>query len=358
MHVLRKHQRLQLIDVSCGRKKKHRNGKNQVMVTMDDKRIEGWTKTVALAAVFVYVCGYLVITIRNANFGFSAGDVVKPRMLATGTTFLMLCIIPTYFAHKILPSEQSQTPAAFAKLWLSLLAYVIEIITLVFVHSLLVHADPMTKTPPHFHLRDLLEIAVTMAVLGATFYLVFRGIRHVEKHPKLIIVSCFACFAAIWWNQISNISKGDPASNTWLLAAGLIGCWLYRRITRGELSIGHMTLLIVIVLIGATFYADLVFPHIYQRWGGGQPVPVGISLFDKSANKESSFNKAQLIDQDSDGIFVQYGDEDVAVFVPKDSIARICYLERAQPHDLSGVLMPSLLSYEHNNSPNMTGCSP
>lgn len=141
------------------------------------------------------------------------------------------------------------------------------------------------------------------------------------------------------------------------MAAGLIGCWLYRKIIGAQLTIGHITILCFVALVGSTFYADLVFPHIYQRWGGGQPVPIGIALVDKSSNRESSFTKALLIDQDSEGIFVQYDDEDVAIFLPKEAIAKICYLEHAQPHDLSGVLMPSLLSYGHS-SLSMKGCSP
>lgn len=168
------------------------------MVKIEDTRIEIWTKTVAFAAVFVYVCGYLIITIRNANFGFSAGDILKPRILATGTTFLMLCLIPTYLAQRILPLQPSKTTKDLAKWWLALLGYVLEVMSLVFIHSLIVHADPPATTLAHFKWEDLLELGVAVMVVSAASYLLVSGIRHVEKHPKLVIASCLACSTAIW----------------------------------------------------------------------------------------------------------------------------------------------------------------
>jgi hypothetical protein len=189
-----------------------------------------------------------------------------------------------------------------------------------------------------------------------TVYFKGKGDQYAENRPNLIAVLGYLCLVAVLCVQIGNVMHALAATNTWLILAGLFGCWIYRRIVRGELGLAALAFISYLFMIGMTYYADLVFPHIYQRWGGGHPVPIAIEILAKGTNKVDDFKRAELIDQDSTGLFVQYSNLDIAVFVPKESIYRVCYLEKAQPHDLSLVLIPSLA--DDSKVTSFEGCSP
>ena len=326
--------------------------------TIDEKRLEVWTKTAAFAAVIIYACGYLIISTRDASFGFAVGEVIKPRMLAAGATFSFLSFLPVYFAHKIIPQPGVHNLKDFAKKTVGLLSYSFEVISLIFVKSIFIHADPASvpAATHHFGWRDWLTIVGIAALMLGVSYLARSGNRHAENRPFLIAVVCLLCIGTGLYLLDQQISSGDSATTIWLFGQGILGSWIYRKFVRRDMGLGALASVVYLALLSLTFYSNLVFPHIYQEWGGGQPVPIEISLLDSKTNTPSAFIQAELIDEESKGVFMQYGDHDVAVFVPDKDISRVCYLERGQPHGLSEVFIPSLIQFENPSTGN--GCTP
>jgi hypothetical protein len=124
-----------------------------------------------------------------------------------------------------------------------------------------------------------------------------------------------------------------------------------------ELPIGQTIASSWIVLFAIVFYAELVYPHLYQMWGGGHPTPVAVATVDQETHKVSSLVRGQLLDEDSSGIYLQFNDQTAAVFVPKGEISRICFLERTQVHSLTELILPQMLA-GRRASAGVSGCTP
>ena len=327
------------------------------MISVDDKAVDSWSKTLALFAVLVYVCGYLIITIRNSDYGFASGEILKPRIVAAGAIFLLLLFLPSFVANKVLPLATEGTPSSLAERSLALLTYGIEIGCLVFLRSILLHDDPPGTPTGSLNWHDYLKFSALVVFAVIFAFLFTQGRKYLSRYPRSIATICIACVTIQVYLWVIHLSKVDESANLWLFSVGLIGCWIYGALLKKKTRFSSYVLPVCVFLFVVKFYAELVYPHVYQRWGGGQPVSIALSSLEKSTNKSSEFMRAELLDEDSAGIYVRYNSNDVAVFIPKDSISRLCFLERSQPHEFLDLVMPSAIAYEGRPS-DMKGCSP
>ena len=59
-----------------------------------------FSKSIAGIAIALYACGFLVVSLYNAKFGFVGINPFRPRVLAAGAWFVFLTSIPASIAFK------------------------------------------------------------------------------------------------------------------------------------------------------------------------------------------------------------------------------------------------------------------
>src|SRR5450631_4416540 len=58
------------------------------------------SKGVAAIAIAAYVCGFLIVSLHHANYGFVGTNPFRPRILAAGAWFMFFTIIPVAIASR------------------------------------------------------------------------------------------------------------------------------------------------------------------------------------------------------------------------------------------------------------------
>lgn len=79
-----------------------------------------------------------------------------------------------------------------------------------------------------------------------------------------------------------------------------------------------------LVLIFVSFFAELAYPHISAKWGGGKPVRVTVTL-SKDATQPGAILEAVLVEDTDLGIYVAEAEGKPARFIPRANISQVEY---------------------------------
>jgi len=292
------------------------------------------SKGVAALAIATYVCGFLIVSLHHANYGFVGTNPFRPRVLAAGAWFMFFTAIPVAIAtrYRLRP-------------WISIIGsfgfvlFVFYGISNVLFYLIFDLGRPAAVSPYRhwsywvwgvgsvvaaiFYVNASNSKRTTLKFLAlASVALVFFTLG-MRLQAYLIMHDFESGDLVLWFFGIFAITVLELKSNP--------GDYSGDRIKGLGTDLG---ILFVVLFVFGHYY----YPHVRSSWGGGAPVPVTIYFTKDSAIKPNQSLSAQLVEESDDGFYIVGLKEAKAVYVPRNAVALVYFSE--------SISESSLLSHE------------
>jgi hypothetical protein len=292
---------------------------NRKLVTVLAPWAESFSKGVAVVAIAVYACGFLIISLHHWKYGFIGTNPFRPRILAAGAWFFFFSAIPITIATRY-------RALSWMKLTQNLLTFYVVSATLSFTLSYLFF-DLSAYPPASAPLKWLWVWAI--GLLLAAGILMF--ISSSRRFPPIVsgVVSALLVLlltqSAIRDLFISHKFQ-QPALVLWFF--GVIVATIVElkvRSKRNLVEAGEWSKPLVGILAILLMFARYYYPHLKASWGGGTPVSVTIYFTKDSAISPNKAVSAQLIEESDEGFYLVGPKETRAIFVPRSAVALVYF---------------------------------
>jgi hypothetical protein len=271
-----------------------------------------------------YAAGFVIVTLHHSQYGVLQFDILRPRVIAAGVTFLALMGLPIYIAFFL------------------------------FNISLLKHdADGLSREPEH----DFLLTVIAACWFCGSCWLLVAGWNYLARTPPnntgltvlvgLMVVDSFVTVmtrgyfrrAPRLWTWANCLTVGImflamllvfPSGFVvalWFSVVGLSAVFVYHVSRQRQILAGVRwdVETIGIGLFVLVVYARFIYGSIGVAFGGGAPALVTVHLARTSPLTKSDAMSAKLLDETELGYYllaVTDGSER-AVFVPRGEVAAI-----------------------------------
>jgi hypothetical protein len=216
------------------------------------------SKSVAAAAIAVYACGFLIVSIHHASFGFTTTDPFRPRILAAGAWFLLLAAFPCFTAFELRNYSWLTIVKSLYYVWTGLTFASLSVFGLIFT------ADP---APSVASWRGIPFLVISIGLLVAL------GMTKTPEKLK-VAFAVLLILIALFWNIRELIRGfGFGALTLWFFSLSvffLLETKIRSRSAKSFTSASAMLLFFVFAF--AVYY----YPHLRSAFGGGSPVPATI----------------------------------------------------------------------------------
>jgi hypothetical protein len=289
-------------------------------------------KAGAVALGFFYVVGFLIVTLHHAQFGIATFDLLRPRMFAAGTAWVVLTAVPAVFAlrtfrfgglAKQLGIGISAEPANKApqKVLLAL-----GLVPTVYGLAVPFAAFMALRQPVNtFPLKLILPILV-----GLPPALLMR--RFFNRYPWL---SCALEAALAVWFVVIAVREADPALVSlagWFYVVALAAVAAPAVLAPSRFrSLWEWERSIPLLLILLAMYSTQVYSRIRFQFGGGAPVPITLHFVEpvppfSPPGGDRIDATVYLVDENAEGYFVVRSPAArQAVFVRRDLVISVEY---------------------------------
>jgi len=312
--------------------------RDYLRMTSADLRLEGsrnfltdlapWADTlskgVAAIAIAAYVCGFLIVSLHHANYGFVGTNPFRPRILAAGAWFMFFTVIPVAIASKY--KERSWVSVVGSLAFALLLFYGMSNV----LFFLLFDLGHPPSTSPHHRWSYWAWGAATL--VAAVAYMYASNSKKATANFLAIASGTYVLFTLGMRFQeymvMHDFEPGDLALWFFIIFAVTVlqlkskpGDYSGDRIKGLGTDIG---LLFLIVFVFGHHY----YPHLKASWGGGTPVTVTVYFTKDSAISPNKAVSAQLIEESDEGFYIVGPKESRAMFVPRSSVALVYFWDR------------------------------
>jgi hypothetical protein len=287
--------------------------------------IDSAAKLSATALLIVYVAGFLVVSIHNARYGFVQHDLVRPRLLATGTLFFVFLAVGLFVGsvtfrvfffkeHRAITDPKLLRYLHAGRIFDLLLAAMLSSLILGFFF-----------TSEHHSVRFWFGFLAIFAVNIVHGYLQYRRL---EKSPRLVTVLAALLFLGSAVVLVKTSPEPFFARTGWFILVGMLT--LAARASRKNLSSLVEALwglpIGAAALVVASF-ALFLYPKMRAPIGGGELIPVVLQFKEKSpmdTTQQQSFG--WILDESDAGFYLLKNDQDKdAVFVPRTDVTLVFY---------------------------------
>lgn len=282
------------------------------------------SKSIAITALLLYGCGFLVSSIQHFSYGFLETNPFRPRILSAGIWFFLFVAIPIFMVVenrklKSIPGDRGVWLQRFSTL---LFFYCTTSYGIGITLQLIFLSKGETSGGNSIWITLLLMLSVAAIVLSNQW----------QRFPKVIAPIASIVFTSfIVIDGVRDIlnHRATPATTAmWCL--GLVGIIYGEMHPRSwKLKAGNWTQSISFLLIGIYVFSIFYYPHINSSWGGGAPIPITIFFSKDSAVMPSQNVAVLLLDESDAGLYIVGKGSKKAAFIPRSSVGLIYYSDDA-----------------------------
>jgi len=298
--------------------------------------LDALSKATVVALFAIYVAGFLIVSIHNAEYGFGDVNPLKPKILAAGTLFVFLTYLPIvvaqrYFVH----NEALNAEQKYAKAIVSAVSYLIRC-NMYAVSLVTLYAFSIRKTPlqHHWNWSDWLRLAAILVLFTGMYNFQEHGSKSYQTKPKRIILfGCLLLAAFLGWALSESIPESSnnftAMAELWLFGIGLMAVITGQITGKWEKKTAYEWIGLVFLVIPALgIFASAIYPQIKASWGGGSPTPVFVYFSPESRLLPGQHLEGDLLDESDSGIYVVKTGEKQAIFVPRSSISAMYFSDK------------------------------
>ena len=266
------------------------------------------SKTVAAAAIAIYACGFLIVSIHHASFGF-ATDPFRPRILAAGAWFLLLAAVPCFTAFELRNYSWLTIVKSLYYVWSGLTLASLSVFRLIFT------ADPVSGGASW---RGIPFLVISIGLLVAL------GMTKTPEKLKVTFAVVLILIALFWnvWELIRGFGFG--ALTLWFFALSLFFLIETKTRSRSASALTSASAMLLFVFAFAGYY----YPHLRAAFGGGSPVPATIYFSKDSPIKAGQSIAAQVVEESDQGFYIVAPNQKKAVFVPRNTVSLVYFGEK------------------------------
>ena len=265
--------------------------------------LDAVSKSVAVFAIILYGCGYLIISVHQFSYGFVETNPFRPRIASAGAWFLLFMAIPLAIARGML--KYRHLLEGQEKWWHNIGAILFAYYTACFFFGPLFfwmfdfYVDPIAVLPTP---------AIWKVALAAAGFFVLASLCIWKRVPwyvsgiaTVVLVGNLVRSAAIELFALGHFRFG--AIWLWFFTIGVIA--LVEMASRSwKPRLGDWTQTVFLILGASLVFASYYYPHIKSSWGGGAPIPVTIYFTRDSTVMPSQSVGALLVDESDAGLYV------------------------------------------------------
>jgi len=293
--------------------------------------LDSISKAAVVGILTLYVFGFLIVSIHNAEYGFSDVNPIKPRIMAAGTLFALFCIYPiavarTFFLHSL----QLNPVQRFSRGILASLNFLSACIVSSVVLSKLYDDRSTVVANPTSGWATLVSIVAVLAVLVAWGWLMSVGWTYYEKHPFRIAIGALAMVMLFVSYLFVHSDKTILfAVALWFFAVGVASEIVRHNLThsRQQQRFTAFDLLVPSVVL-LTFFALKVYPRVKPSWGGGSSTSVVVYFSEASRILPSQNLECDLLDESDNGIYIVKRGQTKALFIPRAALSAIYFADK------------------------------
>jgi hypothetical protein len=292
------------------------------------KMLELYSKAGALALIFFYTSGYLILSVYCASLGIDFHDPLKSKIVAAGMTFTLLVGAPIWAAYRLFLATDApklpylEGPTAHFSFAVSNLYTLCVLLAL--------PAQILFECNNHpSHLSKALFVALFF--VDCAFWAAIPASRRFQVFLKgkswILVIFAIAVIIACGY-LVAKDSSGFGVRHivAWFFVCGILSLATYFDFASKQ-NRQKWPLYIFQVLTYVAVYASLIYPHIENKWAGGRPVDVTVTFSKDSSILPGRSAQLKLIEDGDAGIFVLTPNGKHATFIPKASIGAIVFTQ-------------------------------
>lgn len=288
------------------------------------------SKSVAVLAIVLYGCGFLITSIHQFRYGFVETNPFRPRIASAGAWFILFMAIPLAIARGML--KHRHLWEGKEKWWRNtgaiLYAYYIACVFFgpAFFWMFDFYVDPSGVLPPPAVWKIALAVAAVLLLVALCSWR--RVPWYVSAIASIILVGQYLLYAA---NDLFSLGHFRfSAIWLWFFGIGIIA--LFEMSVRSwKPRFGDWSKTVFLMLGALLIFASYYYPHIKSSWGGGVPIPITIYFTKDSTIMPSQSIGALLVDESDAGLYVVGKNDKRATFIPRSAIGLVYYSD-----DVSG----------------------
>jgi hypothetical protein len=271
--------------------------------------------------VAVYVCGFLITSLHQANYGFTETNPFRPHIISAGAWFLLFTGIPImmWIRYRI-----------YSKTFMGFLVIIFPFYALCFLLSGI--PSEIFELP-----RNNLAFYTRQSLLVANVMFGFTILMMVAKYVKLptLLLPYLSLGLTIYFVlklirhllEARDFQRGSIV--LWFFCITLAAELLYQNWVLGDLRVKDWAANVVWFLVALWLFATYYYPNIKRSWGGGKPISVVLWFTKESAVKPGQQIPVRLIDESDVGFYILGQNEQKALFVPRSAVSAVYYSDKA-----------------------------
>jgi hypothetical protein len=307
--------------------------------------LEAIAKGITYSLPFLYVCGFIVLSLFEAEYGIADLSLVRVKALATGLLFVFFIGYPALVGIRSFQLLGLKKPGATAVVGSSRdvgYFYVIKIssnymlsvfsstgLLLLFAHRprVWIFDTPTFQEPSHFSILTFSAGLVSFFVF--TLGLLITSSRNiVPKHFATKPGRCavLAVLVSVLW-FIWNAGMSDwtfVQVAFWSYLVGLVSILFAKLIEqkRGPKALDWEVLILMVFVMFVPWFASSLYGTVKPAFGGGSAVPARLYLKEKNAVLQVSTLDAQILEETEQGYYiVSKPDSKSAIFIPRSTVS-------------------------------------
>jgi hypothetical protein len=291
------------------------------LLTSAARWVDTVSKVVAGIAIALYACGFLIVSLYHAKFGFVGTNPFRPRVLAAGAWFFFFTAIPVWFAAGLRTVRWEEIVKWAFVFWTAFYMTATQ----------LGYFFEFSPYPPSIaHIKWSLPLsAVLFAAATVSSYLAF-----IKKVPRWVASVISVTVTLYWatgpvWRWVTD-SRVDTTTLALLFFATalLVKYEIQPHPNRYLGDLGTWTMPLGLLFVLLLIFSRGLYPNLKASWGGGTPTIVTVYFTKDSLLDPTKSAQAQLIEEYDEGFYIVGPKESKAIFIPRSAVALIYFSDK------------------------------
>lgn len=285
------------------------------------------SKTVAAIAIAVYACGFLIVSLHHAKYGFIGTNPFRPRVLAAGAWFLFLAAIPISIGMRYRTLSWLKMAQNLYNLWVLCIGFGFTFSYFLFEYP----SSPPQSSP----LKSGWAWIATMTVSALILYIIQTSKKFPPVASAIGSALLSLLLAGIAANALfrNHLFRSDSIS-LWFFICVLVTVFEFKVRLGRDLGAGEWAKPLATLFVILLFFAKYYYPNIKASWGGGAPIRAIIYFSKDSAVSPNKVVSAQLIDESDEGFYVVGAKDSKAVFIPRSTVGLVYFSDNGGDSEL------------------------